>query len=136
MDEKKKKTLQSVYKTACDNYLEAFAEKHGFDPSDCEWVANQPGGVAMVGDYYVDMQTILTDIDKDAPEEAWLGWYDYQLEVQMLELPKQCNFRSWIHGCPRYSEETLARFRALHNEVERAKRRLMEAVEQEKKKPF
>lgn len=136
MEEKKRKTLQSVYRSACNNYLEAFAEKHGFDMRDCEWVSDEPGGVASVGDYFIDMQTLKDDIDLDAPEEEFLKWYDYTNECAILSMPDRCNFRSWLKGCPRYSEETFVRIRQLRKDVEFAKDALMLAIEEEKGRLF
>ena len=134
MEEKKRKTLQSVYRAACDNYLHAFAKKHGFDTRDCSWVSDEPGGVASVGDYYIDMQTLKDDIDMDAPEEEFIKWYDYTSECAWLDLPDRCNFRSWVKGCPRYSEETFGRIRALRKNVESAQEMLRKAIEEEKNK--
>lgn len=133
MDEKKKKTLQTLYRTACNNYLEAFAEKHGFDMGYCDWVGDEPGGVASVGDYFVDMQAIRDDIDMDAPEEEFLKWYDYTLDCHDFNL-QQCNFRSWVRGCPRHDVESLDRLRRLREEVNEAQRVLTLAIEEEKLK--
>lgn len=133
MEEKKRKTLRSVYNSACNNYLEAFAKKHGFDMSDCGWVADDPGGVATLGDYYTDMATIITDIDMNAAEEEWLKWYDYSAECHELNLPV-CNFNSWLMGCPRHSKETIERLHTLRKEVQDAEIRLRQAIEEEKNK--
>ena len=112
------KALQAAYADACNNYLAAFADKHGFDMHDCAWVADEPGEVALIGDYYADMATITTDINENAPEKEWLAWYDYSSECAELNLPDKCNFHSWIHGCPRYSEEKLEYLRSLKRKAE------------------
>ena len=135
MEEKKRKTLQTMYRNACNNYLEAFAEKHDFDVRDCDWVGNEPGGIATVGDYYVDMQTIIHDIDSDAPEEEFVKWYDYQMSCAEAELTS-CNFQSWLRGCPRHPDETFERLSRLRKEVEEARQRLVLAVEEEKNRMF
>lgn len=135
MDEKRRKTLQTMYRNACNNYLEAFAEKHGFGMEDCEWVCDDPGGIATVGDYYVGMQTLTDDIDLDAPEAEFLRWYDYDLSCTELGLPS-CNFRSWLAGCPRHSDDTFSRLRTLRQEVDDARIRLETAIEEEKQKLF
>ena len=135
MEEKKRKTLKSMYATACNNYLEAFAEKHGFDIADCDWTANEPGGIASIGDYFVDMATIITDIDRDAPVDEWIRWYDYSMDCADLGLP-DCNFRSWLMGCPRHNEESYERLRTLRNNVQDAETLLHQAIEEEKNRLF
>ena len=135
MNQKKRDTLKSMYATACNNYLEAFAEKHGFDMSDCGWVGGDPGGVATLGDYYADMATITTDIDRDAPEAEFVLWYDYSTDCTELGLP-ECNFISWLMWCPRHSKETFERIRTLRKNVQDAKTRLKQTVEEEKNRLF
>lgn len=136
MEEQKRKDLKEAYRKACDAYLEAFAEKHGFCYEDCDWVGRDPGGCASVGDYFVDMQTIIADIELNAPEDEWIRWYDYSLECSELELPCSCNFESWLRGCPRYSQRTFDRIRSLRKNVENAKAFLEKAVEEEKQNLF
>lgn len=130
MEEKRRKTMQQLYNTACNNYLEAFAEKHDFDMRDCGWVSDEPGGIATVGDYFVDMQTLKDDIDMDATEKEFLKWYDYTMSCSETELAS-CNFRSWLKGCPRYSDATFEKLRRLKSEVEEARQRLMLAIAEE-----
>lgn len=134
MEEKKKKTMRQMYDTACNNYLEAFAEKHGFDGADCSWVGNEPGGIAIVGDFYVGMQTLTDDINMDAPEEEFIRWYDYLTECSDLGLDDKCNFRSWLKGCPRYSDETILRLTELKRKAREAEELLRTSVEEERKK--
>ena len=89
-----KETLKFNYAKACDDYLTAFCEKHGFDRDNSRWIADRPGEIADVGDYSVDMQTIADDINLDAPEEEFFKWYDYTIEMGMLEALRIPNFRS------------------------------------------
>lgn len=78
---------------ACNDYLHAFCDKHDFYYEDCWWVSDQPGTIAMVGDYFVSMDTILVDINNDAPEEEFLKWYDYSLTCD----DDYCmNFSTWL----------------------------------------
>ena len=117
---------QEFYELGCDAYLQQFCNKHCYQyERDC-WVGNDVGGVASIGDYFVDMQTLRTDIDEDAPEEEFIKWYDYCVAANEFGLTMP-NFHSWIHGCQRTSEETFERFRAMRNE-------LFELVEEEKKR--
>ena len=117
---------KDLYELGCDAYLQHFCNKHGYYyERDC-WVGNDVGGVACIGDYFVDMVTIRTDIDQEAPEEEFIKWYDYCISAKEFGLTMP-NFRSWLSGCPRTSDETFEKFRAMRNE-------LFYLVEDEKRK--
>lgn len=111
--------LRLNYNAACNAYLAAFCEKHGYDYDPAAWVGNDPGGIAEVGDLFVSMADMLTDIDRDAPEEEYIKYYDYCLRVGSiangeLETP---NYDSWLRGCPRMDEEQLRRLEELQRDV-------------------
>lgn len=73
--------LRLSYNAVCNAYLAAFCEKHGYDYEPDAGVGDDPGGIAEVGDLFVSMADILTDIDRDAPEEEYVKYYDYCLRV-------------------------------------------------------
>ena len=49
----------------------------------------------------------------------------------MLELPDKGNFKSWLMGCPRDSEESLARIAELRKSVNEAQAILEKAIKEE-----
>lgn len=100
--------LKRNYKASCNDYLKAFCEKHDYDFEDARksWVGDRVGEVVEVADYYVDMTTIRTDIDKDAPEEEFVKWYDYDLTMKILGEPSM-NFDHWLMDAPRKSKEEI-----------------------------
>lgn len=111
--------LRLNYNSACNAYLAAFCEKHGYDYEPDAWVGNDPGGIAEVGDLFVSMADMLTDIDRDAPEEEYIKYYDYCMRVGgicdgKLNTP---NYDSWLRGCPRMDEEQIARLEELQRDV-------------------
>jgi hypothetical protein len=126
------KQLQTQYRNACNAYLFAFCQKHEFEYDENAWVANRPGEVACVADYFVDMQTIVDDIDLDAPEDVFFEWYDYTLELGSMGVQGLPNFRSWVKGCPRKSEQEIQEIRDLHQRVEDAKTQLEELINNKK----
>lgn len=67
------------YKKACNDYLHAFCSKHDFQYEEDCWVADQPGTIALIGDYFVGMDSIITDIEEDTPEDEFIKWYDWTL---------------------------------------------------------
>ena len=85
-----------------------------------------PGGIAEVGDLFVSMADMLTDIDRDAPKEEYIKYYDYCMRVGgicdgKLNTP---NYDSWLRGCPRMDEEQIARLEELQRDVRSAEMNL------------
>ena len=123
--------LRLNYNAACNAYLAAFCEKHGYDYDPYMWVGSDPGGIVAVGDLFVSMQDILTDIDRDAPKEEYIKYYDYCLRVSSIangEL-KTPNYDSWLQGCPRLNKEQIAQMEKLQRDICDAELRLTAEIE-------
>ena len=105
----------------CNEYLRLFCEKHDYDYEEAKesWVANCVGDVTCVGDIFVGMQTIITDIEMDAPEDEFIKWYDYNLVAHEFGFTTP-NFESWLRGCPRVSEEAFKKLQGLKNDLNNA----------------
>ena len=71
-----KETAKEYFVKGCNEYLRLFCEKHDFDYEDAKdsWVGGSVGEITECGDYYVSMQTIITDIEMDAPKDEFLKW--------------------------------------------------------------
>ena len=125
--------LKENYNNACNAYLKAFCDKHDFDYDDAKksWVSNQPGTICMCGDYYVQLEDMMTDIDNNAPEEEYIKYYDYTLECCEYGIPSP-NYKSWLCGCPILSDEQRKSLRAAKNRVELAKKELEKCIEEKK----
>lgn len=93
------KTMKDSWREVCDAYLRAFCEKHEYDYDDAYWVGDDPGTIACVADIFVGMEEIRYDIDNDVPEEMFLKWYDYSLEVHEAEMNwrERHKVREFIH---------------------------------------
>ena len=118
--------LRLNYNAACNAYVAAFCEKHGYDYEPDAWVGDDPGGIAEVGDLFVSMADMLTDIDRDAPKEEYIKYYDYCMRVGgicdgKLNTP---NYDSWLRACPRMDEEQIARLEELQRDVRSAEMNL------------
>lgn len=113
-----KEKAKQLYEDGCNAYLQLFCEKHEFDFEDAKdsWVGGDVGGMTSCGDYYVGMQTIIEDIDLDAPEDTFFKWYDYCLRADEFNLNIP-NFKSFIKGCPITSEETFVKLESIKNEL-------------------
>ena len=116
-----KETAKEYFVKGCNEYLRLFCEKHDFDYEEAKnsWVANCVGDVTCVGDIFVGMQTIITDIEMDAPEDEFVKWYDYNLVAHEFGFNTP-NFESWLKGCPRVSEETFKKLQGLKNDLDNA----------------
>ena len=116
-----KEKAREYFVKGCNEYLRLFCEKHDFDYEEAKesWVANCVGDVTCVGDIFVGMQTIITDIEIDAPEEEFIKWYDYNLVAHEFGFTTP-NFESWLKGCPRVSEEIFKKLQGLKNDLDNA----------------
>ena len=116
-----KETAREYFVKGCNEYLRLFYEKHDFDYEEAKnsWVANCVGDVTCVGDVFVGMQTIIADIEMDAPEEEFIKWYDYNLVAHEFGFTTP-NFDHWLRGCPRVSEETFKKLQGLKNDLDNA----------------
>ena len=116
-----KEKAREFFVKGCNEYLRLFCEKHDFDYEEAKesWVANCVGDVTCVGDIFVGMQTIITDIEMDAPEDEFIKWYDYNLVANEFGFTTP-NFESWLRGCPRVSDETFNKLQALKNNLDDA----------------
>jgi hypothetical protein len=127
----KKTSLKENYEKACNAYLRAFCKKHGFGYEPDAWVAGKSGGVASIGDcYYLDMETIITDMETGAPEEAFKKWHGYCLRAGSLgcETP---SFKSWLAGFPVMPEAELEELEAMHRKIEKLKEELENRIKRE-----
>ena len=76
--------------------------------------------VAIIGDYFVDMASLIADIDNDAPEEEFWEWYSYCEDACELDLV-QPTLEAWLQGCPRYEERELLDLRAAQRHINEIK---------------
>ena len=116
-----KATLRRNYIKACEDYALAFAEKHGYDEL-IEWSSDY--SLAWISDMPISLQTIIDDIEIDAPECEFIKWYDYVIEMGMLGDTNPMNFSSWVNGCPRRSKEQIDKLKKLQEEIEGLKSEL------------
>lgn len=108
----------------------------GYDYEDAtrSWVGGDVGGITECADYIVGMDDIITDIDRDAPEDEFVKYYDYCLRVGSIACGKIStpNYSSWLSGCPRMSEEQITRLEELQRDIRKAERELEEQIRKEK----
>lgn len=126
--------LYQEYQNICNKYLQIFCEKHDFDYYDAKdsWVANDIGGIVMVGDFFISLETIIVDIEEDVPEEKFIQWYDWSMG-------EGCNARYslWLkQSNPNYLKEQEVSFVELSAKIEAAKKHLNDCIEEQLDCPF
>ena len=117
--------LKKQYEFVCNAYAKAFAKKHDYQFDS--WV--EVGTIACFGDYFVDFHDIKHDIDNDIPKEKFLEYYDAILDYSSLNNEKEMimnelidnklrpfpNYKHWLKGAPRPTQEEMDRLRkAVH----------------------
>lgn len=130
-----RKEIQELYNDACNEYLQAFCEKHDFDYDEASrsWVANEVGGVCLLGDYYISFDDMKTDIDMDTNENEFFNYYDYSLDAH--ELGFNCpNYKNWLRGCPRLSPEQIKSIREAKMRVYESEEKLKRIIKEETEK--
>ena len=123
--------LREDYNKTCDAYLRAFCEKHDYDYDPAAWVANDPGGIAEIAEMFVAMADVITDIDRDAPEDEYVKYYDYSLRVGSIaggELTVP-NYDNWLRGCPRMDEAQISRLEELQQNIRKSEMILKEEID-------
>lgn len=137
MNEKRLKMSLREYHNACNDLLELFCGKHEFDYEDAKenWVANEIGGTVCCGDYYFNMDVIVTDLKEDAPEEELIKWYDYSMRCGYLGVTG-CNYHSWLKRCPVISEEMFLRLEAAKRKAEEAEEIFRKMLDEVKNQNF
>lgn len=125
--------LRTKWRKVCDEYLKEFCEKNDFDYLGTYWVGDDRGGIAVLGDVFVDMSTIRYSIDYDIEPKKFDDWYERSLEYGMLGL-KFLTFEQFCKGVPepRTNDELFA-IKEAKKRVEEAQKALEELVNKEKK---
>ena len=88
--------IKALYEDVCMQYVQLFCKKHELEFD--YWTANEVGTIAFMGDYVFNFQDIITDIEKNAPENEIIEWYDYTLRMHDDGKVGCMNYKSWLMG--------------------------------------
>ena len=104
------------YEDSVNAILDEFKKKHDMDNEDGYWIANQVGEVYDFGNETIfDFRDILTDIKENSEKDEIHKWANYMKRVWSINnmvggvYLKEINYKSWLKGCPRISDEDLER---------------------------
>lgn len=109
------KNLISDYEKSVNAIIDAFKKKQGYTSNDVGyWIGDQVGEIYDFGIVYTfDFRDILTDIKESAKPDEIFKWREYMLRIWEINnivghnLLNEINYRSWLKGCPRLSDEEL-----------------------------
>lgn len=120
--------LKTQWRRLCNQYLQEFVEKHEITLEPYPWVADNPGTVAMLGDYFVSMENIRYDIDNNIPVGWFEEWYDKHTEYTSLEL-KYMNFETYCKKCPDpYTPEQIEKIREGKRKIDELKAEMIQSI--------
>lgn len=102
------------YETAVNAIIEEFKKKQKIDSNEGYWIGNQIGEVYDFGDTMTfDFRDIMIDLKENAPQDEIFRWRNYMLRIWSINnmaggvLLHEVNYRSWLKGCPRLTNEEL-----------------------------
>ena len=124
-----KEMLKTNYKNAVHDYSKKFCNSYGYVYEPNEWVADDVGGVLMVGDWYVNFNTIKYCVDNDVPKEEFTDWYEYCMDVAdispRITLP---SIEAWHRGFVRLTDEQIKTLKDAKKCLEDAEENLKEMI--------
>ena len=84
--------LKSMYETACNQYVQKFANKQGIEFDG--WVGDEVGGLAAFNcEYFFNISEIVLDINTKQPKCAILNWQN-----DNVEFDQKINYKSYTMG--------------------------------------
>mgnify|MGYP001578386179 CR=1 FL=1 len=83
------------WESATSELASEFVNKYFKGNDDNWWVAEEIGGCFVVGDYFWDMNDIVTAIRHNIPAKKLFGYYDYRIKLTEKGKPVDYNMRSF-----------------------------------------
>ena len=113
-----KEKLKKDFEDSCEAYVKAMLNNFEIDRNSCFWVADEVGGVFMVGDRLsLNMQDIVYIVDNGISYDDCVDWQDYNLCANEFNL-NMLNLKSWHTGAPRIPHETFEMLQGMKKVIE------------------
>lgn len=74
-----------AYEQACNGIAKKFVRKYFDREVDWRWIADDIGGILEVGDYYFNLDRMVTALRYKATQKQLFDYYDMQLEMGLNE---------------------------------------------------
>lgn len=126
--------VASAWKNACYDVLSAFCEKHEIYEKHAYFVGDgladsMPSLADFDGDMQANVEDMALDLDSNAPVGKFEEWYQYEMRTAMLGI-RGINYRSWLMGAPRKSDEELTRLENAKQHIENLKEEFRKNIEE------
>ena len=79
------------YEKACQSISKKINNIYFDDCASTDWVADEIGGIAIISDFFFDMDFMLTALRYNASEKQFFDYYDLAMEEKT-----ECNFKNYI----------------------------------------
>lgn len=96
------------FEKVAEAVAEEFCKKHEVEREG--WVAGNIGDSLFIGDSVVSLNDMLLDLKENVPKDEYWEYDAYCMQAAFygVTIP---NYRSWLKGCPRLSEDDFAKLR-------------------------
>ena len=115
--------LKRKHEEVKNEYAKMFCERMGLD-DDFSYFS---GNIFCVGDYFIDMRTIVWAINNLVDEEKFFEWYDYNLFIGENELG-EITLEDYCNGKRRFSEEDINRIKSAKSRINEATREFEDII--------
>ncbi len=84
------------FTTAVDSLAQLFCKKYFDNTEDWYWISDEREGVLSVGDYFFNLEDIVTSIRYNATEKQVFEWYDMLMDSSVKNKPLDINYRNYL----------------------------------------
>lgn len=113
----KKEQLRKQWEESCDGYLRELLNMWGLDAFYGYWIGGDVGEIYDYGGMFtIVMEDIIYCVENDVGEGQYTEWQEYICDAGEFGFDTP-DFKSWMKGCPRVSEETFAHLRSLKKDL-------------------
>lgn len=93
----KLKKIKTLYEIACNEYIEKFVKKQGYEFDG--WVAEEVGGLAsFIEQYYFSLSDIIYDLETNQKKGEIMRWQEYGIERNYEDKDYSVNYKTYCKG--------------------------------------
>lgn len=116
---KKLEDLKTRHESLKYEYAQYFCKQMGLDYSDAYFTEN----IFCIGDYFIDMQTIVYAVNNEIKDTTFFDWYNYNLTLGEENLG-DVSLENYVKGNFEYSIDEITRLQNLKDIISESKRNL------------
>lgn len=116
---KKLEDLKTRHESLKNEYVQYFCKQMGLDDNGSYFTGN----IVCIGDYFIDMQTIVYAVNNEIKDTTFLDWYNYNLTLGEENLG-DVSLENYVKGNFEYSIDEITRLQNLKDTISESKRNL------------